>query len=186
MKSGLFPGNRYRGVLLVCLLACMAEQAPAFESGESGWEPRSFQAPEPWQELGSGLPAYPQKENLLDTGVSTAGRPYRIYLDTPSLSVAEDQVVRYTVVIISDDGIWNVTHEGLHCGEQAYRRYAYGVNGEWQELGDSPWLPLDDSGINAYRRKFYLNYMCDPASPYLQQPEQIIRKFRSRRMIIGD
>jgi hypothetical protein len=186
MKSGLFPGNLHASVLLIFLLVFMTGQAAGFEDGESGWEPRRFQQPESWRELGSALPAYPQEKNLLDTGVSTAGRPYRIFLDEPALSVTDDRIVRYTVVIISDDGIWNVTHEGLHCGEQAYRRYAYGVNGEWQELGDSPWLPLDDSGINAYRRKFYLNYMCDPASPYLQQPEQIIRKFRSRRMIIGD
>jgi hypothetical protein len=185
MKSGLFPGNLHASVLLISLLVFMAGQAAGFEEGESGWQPRRFQQPEAWRELDSALPAYPQEKNLLDTGVSTAGRPYRILLDEPALSVTDDQVVRYTVVIISDDGIWNVTHEGLHCGEKAYRRFAYGVNGEWQALGDSPWQPLDDSGINAYRRKFYTNYMCDPASPY-QQPEQIIRKFRSRRTIIGD
>ena len=169
----------------MCLLASMAGRATGFEDGESGWEPRNFEEPEPWRELDSELPAYPQEQNLLDTGVSTAGRPYRIFLDVPSLSATDDQIVRYTVVIISDNGIWNVSNEGLHCGKKAYRRYAYGVNGEWQELGDTPWLPLDDSGINAYRRKFYMNYMCDPSGPFLQ-PEQIIRKFRSHRMLIGD
>jgi hypothetical protein len=185
MKSGLFPAKNLTRVLLICLLVFMTGQAAGFDDAESGWVPRNFQEPEPWRELDSELPAYPQEQNLLDTGLSSAGRPYRIFLDVPGLSVTDDQVVRYTVVIISDDGIWNVSHEGLHCGKKAYRRYAYGTNGEWQELGDSPWLPLDDSGINAYRRTFYMNYMCDPASPY-QQPEQIIRKFRSRRMIIGD
>jgi hypothetical protein len=185
MKSGLFSGNPQSRVLLIFLLVFMAGQAAGFEDGESGWEPRNFQEPVPWRELDSELPAYPQEQNLLDTGVSTAGRPYRVFLDVPALSVTDDRIVRYTVVIISDDGIWNVSHEGLHCGNKAYRRYAYGVNGEWQEPGDSPWLPLDDSGINAYRWKFYMNYMCDPASPYLQA-EQIIRKFRSRRMMIDD
>ena len=172
-------------MLLIFLLVFVIGPAAAAEDEESGGEPRNFREPEAWRELDSELPAYPQERNLLDTGVSTAGRPYRIFLDIPALSVTDDQIVRYTVVIISDDGIWNVTHEGLHCGERAYRRYAYGVNGEWQELGDSPWLPLDDSGINAYRRKFYMNYMCDPASPYLQV-EQMIRKFRSRRLMTGD
>jgi len=185
MKSGLFPGNRYRGALLICLLACLAGQAAAFDDGESGWEPRSFQAPGAWRELASELPAYPLKKNLLNTGVSTSGLPYTIYLDAPSISADEDQVVRYTVVIASDDGIWNVSHEGLHCGKMAYRRYAYGMNGEWQELVDSPWLPLDGAGINAYRMTFYMNYMCDPTSPQLQ-PDQIIRKFRSRSLVADD
>lgn len=185
MKSGLFSATPRSRVLLIFLLVFMAGQAAGFEGGESGWEPRNFQEPEPWRELDSGLPAYPQEQNLLDTGISTAGRPYRIFLDVPALSVTDDQIVRYTVVIISDDGVWNVSHEGLHCGKKAYRRYAYGVNGEWQDLGDSPWLPLDDSGISAYRWNFYMNYMCDPVSPYLQ-PKEIIRKFRSRRLMIGD
>ena len=185
MKSGPFSGKYRSRVLLTCLLVFMATQAAGVDDGEFGWEPGNFQEPAAWRELDSELPAYPLEQNLLDTGISTAGRPYRIFLDEPALSVTDDRIVRYTVVIISDDGIWNVTHEGLHCGEKAYRRYAYGVNGEWQELGDSPWLPLDDSGINAYRRTFYINYMCDPASPYLQ-PEQIIRKFRSRRLTTGD
>ncbi len=172
-------------MLLVCLLVCVAGQAAAFDEGESGWEPRSFRAPEPWHELDSELPAFPQEKQLVDTGVSTAAFPYTIYVDAPSISVNEDQVVRYTVVIVSDDGIWNVSHEGLHCGKKAYRRYAYGMNGEWQELTDSPWLPLDGAGINAYRKNFYMNYMCDPTKPFLQ-PEQIIRRFRSRRLMVDD
>jgi hypothetical protein len=184
MKSGLFPGNHFTGVLLICLLACMARQAVAFEDGETGWQLHT-QPSEPWRELDSELPAYPLEKNLIETAASTSGMPYRVYLDPLSLSVTEDQIARYTVVIVSDKGIWNVTHEGLHCGKKAYRRYAYGVNGEWQELADSPWQPLQGSGVNAYRKAFYKNYMCGIAGPYLQ-PEEIIRKFRSRRMIIGD
>ena len=163
----------------------MAGQAAGFEDAESGWQPRTFQEPEPWRELDSDLPAYPLEKNLVEAGVSRAGGAYRIYLDAQSLSVAEDQVVRYTVVIVSDDGVWNVTHEGLHCGKKVYRRYAYGVNGGWQELADSPWLPLGGSGVNAYRRTFYNNYMCDPSGPYLQ-PEQIITRLHSRRMVIDE
>jgi len=172
-------------VLLACLLAGLAGQAAAVEDSESGWEPPSFREAEPWRELDSELPAYPLEKNLIEAGVTRSGSLYRIYLDEQSLSVAEDQVVRYTVVIVSDDGFWNVSHEGLHCGKKAYRRYAYGMNGEWQELPDSPWLPLDGRGVNAYRKTFYNNYMCDPSGPYLQ-PEQIIREFRSRRMVIDE
>jgi hypothetical protein len=185
MKSGLFSGKSRPRMLLTCLLVLVAGQAAGFDEEEAGWEPRNFQESEPWRELDSGLPAYPQEKNLLETGVGTSREPYRFYIDVPSVSVADDQVVRYTVVIISDDGVWNVSHEGLHCGKKAYRRYAYGVNGEWQELADSPWIPLEGDSMNAYRKFYYRDYMCDPASPY-QQPAQIIRKFRSRRLMIDD
>jgi len=185
MKTGLFPGRHFSGVLLVGLLACLAGQVAAIDEGESGGEQRSFQEAAPWRELDSELPAYPLEKNLIEAGVRRSVSAYRIYLDTQSLSVAEDQVVRYTVVIVSDDGIWNVSHEGLHCGKKAYRRYAYGMDGRWQELADSPWLPLQGRGITAYRNTFYNNYMCNPSGPYLQ-PEQIISEFRSRRMVIDE
>jgi hypothetical protein len=179
MKTGLFRGKNYHAMLLVCLCAGMAGQAAGgYEEGESGWQSHTFEAPEPWRELDSELPAYPLEKNLIEAGVRRAGGPYRIYLDAQSLSVAEDGVVRYTVVIVSDDGVWNVSHEGLHCGKKAYRRYAYGVDGKWQEMPDSTWLPLEGHGVYDYRKTFYNNYMCDPSGPYLQ-PEQIIRKFRS-------
>jgi len=185
MKSALFPGIHCRGVLLVCLLACLAGQAAAVDDAESGWEPRSFKEAAPWRELDSELPAYPLEKNLIKAGVRRSVSPYSIYLDAQSLAATEDQVVRYTVVIVSDDGIWNVSHEGLHCGKKAYRRYAYGMDGVWQELPDSPWLPLEGRGINAYRISFYNNYMCNPSGPYLT-PEQIIREFRTRRMVIDE
>lgn len=172
-------------MLLSCLLACLAGKAAGYDGSENGWTPRAFQAPDPWQELDSELPAYPLEENLVDTGVRPGGSSYRIYVDSKSLTVSEDQIVHYTVVVISEDGIWNVTNEGLHCGNKVYRRYAYGVNGEWQSLGDTPWQPLEGVGINAYRKTFYMHYMCVPSGPYLQ-PEQILRKFRSRRMVIDE
>jgi len=172
-------------LLFVCLFAGMAGQAMAFDDAESGWEPRSIIEPEPWRELDGELPPYPVESHLIETGISSSGGPYRIYLDSQSLSVTEDQVVRYTVVIVSDAGVWNVTHEGLHCGKKTYRRYAVGMDGKWQDLPDSRWLPLRDHGVTTYRKAFYNNYLCNPSGPY-PKPEQIIRKFRSHRMLIDE
>jgi len=171
--------------MLLCLLAGAHLPAAGFDDAEMGWTPGTFQEAEPWKEGDSGLPAYPQKANLIRFDSKDAGGPYTIFLDAPSVAVGEDQVVRYTVVIVSDSGVWNVSYEGLHCGNKTYRRYAYGVDGAWQQLADSPWLPLDSRGLFAYRHNFYLDYMCNPSGAYLQ-PEQIISKFRSRKVLIGD
>jgi len=185
MTSGQLTATHLARLLLLCLLAGTHFQAAAFDDEDAGWTTHHHVEDEPWRESDGELPPYPQEAGLIEFGTRDAGSAYRIMIDAPSVSVGDDQVVRYTVVIISGAGVWNVSHEGLHCGNKVYRRYAYGVNGQWQELADSPWLPLDSRGMYAYRRAFYLEYMCDPSGPFLQ-PAQIIRKFRTRKMLIGD
>ena len=140
--------------------------------------PEIFLPAEPWQEQPDELPAYPEKGNLLEVNISTGGQPYKIYIDPPSVRPGDDNVVRYTVVLISSDGVWNVSNEGLRCGEAKYRRYAYGYKGEWRSLEDSPWSQISGLGINQYRRIFYNDYMCAQAEPY-KDARQIIERFRS-------
>ncbi len=148
------------------------------EEDSPGWTPKHFIAAEPWKEQQTGLPAYPEKGNLLEVNISTGGQPWKIYIDTLSVRQGKDSVVRYTVVLISATGVWNISNEGLHCGENKYRRYAYGYEGEWRELEDAPWLPLRGHGVNQYRRIFYNDYMCNQSDPYLE-PRQIIERIRS-------
>ena len=81
-------------------------------------------------------------------------------------------------MIVSESGAENVSHEGLHCGERKFRRYAYGVNGSWQELAGSSWQPLKGGGVYGYRKEFYRDYMCDPVNP-VTHVRQILVKFRS-------
>ena len=85
-----------------------------------------------WQEQGSQLPAYPQDGRLLELNMDTTG--FRTYIDPQSLTAGADKVVRFTSVLVSASGVWNVTYEGLHCGEKSYRRFAYGSAGQWHEL----------------------------------------------------
>lgn len=185
MKTGQRTGDRHPRLPVAALLAVIFAQAAAFDDPDTGWTPGTFQEPEPWRELDSELPDWPREEDLLEVGSGGSGVPYRVYVDPASLTAGEDQIVRYTVVIVSPAGVRNVFYEGLHCGEKAYRRYAYGLDGEWRELGDADWHTLDSNGMFAYRRSFYFDYMCNPSGPYLQA-EEIIHKLRSRRMVIGD
>jgi hypothetical protein len=133
--------------------------------------------PVPWQEQGGELPAYPVKDNLLEVDAGTEGLQYTVYLDEASLVKGDDNVVRYTVVLVSSTGVRNISHEGLHCGERKYRRYAYGVDDKWQLLADSPWKPLRGRGANHYRLVFYEKFICDPTR-LNQSAGQILDRFR--------
>jgi len=155
----------------------MPVMVSAVEDEPMGWA-HSYSGEEPaWQELEGELPAYPVKDNLLEVDAGTEGLQYTVYLDELSLAKSEDGVVRYTVILVSSTGIWNVSNEGLHCGEKMFRRYAYGIDGRWQPLHDSSWKPLRGRGANKYRTVFYKKYICDPT--HLQEsPRQILDRFR--------
>jgi len=164
--------------LTACLLLLVSPLAGGYDEESAGWSQREFVEPAPWQEQEGGVPPYPEQDRLLDVAVDTDGQPYRIYIDPASLTMGEDQVARYTVVIISSSGVWNVSYEGLHCGERVYRRYAYGFDGQWQLLADAPWLPITGRGANRYRKTFYNVYMCSLTEPF-PKAEQVLRKLRS-------
>ncbi|MGB5261525.1 MAG: CNP1-like family protein [Gammaproteobacteria bacterium] len=142
----------------------------------------------PWREQAAELPAYPVSlDKLIELNVSTQGLPYRVYVDPASLATGEDLVVRFTTVMVSSSGVWNVTYEGLHCGERNFRRFAYGIDGTWRMLHESPWQPVSGVGINQYRKLLYDGYLCDVGKPY-QDADELVRKLRyvSNPILIED
>ena len=178
MNTGPVCRNIINTLLFAGLLLMIPALAFSDAEDSPGWTPEHILTARPWKEQQTELPAYPEKAHLLETNISTGGQSYALFIDPRSVQAGDDSVVRYTVVMISSSGIWNVSNEGLHCGEQKYRRYAYGYEGEWREPGDSTWVPLVGYGVNQYRRLFYNEYMCNQAAPY-SSARQIIEKFRS-------
>ncbi|MDP2252692.1 MAG: CNP1-like family protein, partial [Thiobacillus sp.] len=57
-----------------------------------------FENEKPWVELSAQLPPPPKPENLVGFDVSPATQN-RYFVDTASISVGEDKVVRYSVII---------------------------------------------------------------------------------------
>lgn len=76
------------------------------------------------------LPAYPRKDALAEIYVS-ADTELRYFVDTASVSVGRDKVVRYTLVARSPNGAENVSYEGIRCPGE-HRMYAVGrPDGTW-------------------------------------------------------
>jgi hypothetical protein len=175
-------------VLCSCLLPGLLPQALAGDLlSEDG--PVGVIAPPPenqeWQELVVTLPPYPEASRLLELDIDTGATPYRHYLDPESLSVGADRVARFTTVIVSPSGVWNVTYEGLHCGEKTHRRLAYGFGGKWHLLPGTDWERITGSGTQRYRKTLYEKFIC-PATEPARDPEQILRRLRASRPAAGD
>lgn len=76
-----------------------------------------------WVEQEAKLPDFPKTHNLIEFDAGAATRN-RHYVDGSTLSVGEDGVVRYAVVVRTSGGATNVNYEGIRCSAKERKLYA--------------------------------------------------------------
>lgn len=138
---------------LVALAGCASAPEPVsdreYDPGER-----------PWQEIETRLPAPPQPGDLIEVRVSPAIN-LRYFVDAKSISVGEDKVVRYTVVIRSPQGAQNVLFEGLLCGQVLRKLYATGLrDGSWAPARDPEWTRITSDRQSMYQQVLYQDFFC--------------------------
>lgn len=147
------------GSLILCLWAWL----PSFVAAEEEGAPLPFVEREPWKETGVDLPAWPDGEHYVPVPLQIAGSNLEMFVDEPTLSIGDDGVVRYVLMLRSPTGTENVFYEGIRCSTREWRSYAYGTSaGSWQALGETPWRVIRDLGVERYRLELYRYYLCDP------------------------
>jgi len=93
----------------------------------------------PWEAQKVLMPPYPKEGNLLPFYVGPP-RPFAFFIDSASVSVAQDGIVRYTLVARSPSGAENVSYEGIRCQTYETRTYAFGrADGTWARAGNQQW-----------------------------------------------
>jgi len=137
----------------------------------------------PWKELQAKMPPYPREENLVQVSLKPTSKQ-ALFIDSESLSVGKDRVVRLIYVLRFPGGGQTVLFEGFRCETRSYKSYAYGLPGgvlkpfpevEWRE---APWT---DYG---YRRELLQYYFCaDNYNPYPRA--SILRRARSLEPGVG-
>jgi len=104
------------------------------------------------------LPALPKNEDLIEFWVTNSSA-FRFFIDSASLSVGNDHVVRYTLVARSPSGIANVSYEGMRCAEGTYRVYAYALDGKWVPR-ESEWKPIEPNAVQRWHNELRIRYFC--------------------------
>jgi hypothetical protein len=113
-----------------------------------------------WKEIEAKLPAYPKQENLLalDAGGAT---PHKFFIDAPSISVGEDGVVRYALVVKTAGGATNVSFEGIRCELRHQKVYAIGhADGKWARARDPQWRRIEYRDVNRHHGVLYSDILC--------------------------
>ena len=119
----------------------------------------------PWKEIESRIPSYPKASDLIRFDAGNAS-PHRFHVDAGSLSIGEDGVVRYTLVVMTAGGARNVTFEGIHCREREQKYYAVGhPDGSWARARNSQWRRIEPADVNAHHYVLYSMFLCSGNRP---------------------
>ncbi|MEK6685984.1 MAG: CNP1-like family protein [Pseudomonadota bacterium] len=159
-----------RTLALICVLFLMACAKPAFKD--------EFESDKPWVEQLTQLPAYPDVKNLMafDAGSATSNQ---YFVDTTSIKIGEDGVIRFSLVIKSSEGALNISYEGIRCATKERKLYALGRNDKtWSQPRASEWQKLDFVRQFYAQRELSKNIFC-PHQQIVSSPEEAIQALKA-------
>ena len=152
---------------LVMLLLPLAAGAQTRASEEGG--PAAV-----WSEMKVPPPEFPKPENYLPLQVKTSAS-FAFFVDAKSVSVGKDEVVRYSLIAKSTEGVINVSYEGIRCSTNEFRVFAYGrPDNTWSEARIAKWQPIPAEARNTQRSTLHSEFFC-PAGRIVDTPEEAVK-----------
>jgi hypothetical protein len=128
----------------------------------------NYEEPEAWSELENiPPPAYPGDDSLLEIYVSPIATN-RYFIDTASLTIKGDGVVRFVLVIKTAGGATNVSFEGIHCATRRWKHYASGRSDRaWtiSRAARQEWRPIENKPTNPHHAVLSRSYFCPQGNP---------------------
>jgi hypothetical protein len=127
---GYSEGNPYGDIIL--------NREPEFDYDDS--------LDKAWEEAQVPIPKLYDEDDLAEAVVTEVQEGFSVLVDKKQLSIGDDGVLRYWVVLRSEKGAVNAMYEGLRCSTSEYKTYAFAVgrkknrkvkpmpNAKWQEI----------------------------------------------------
>lgn len=152
--------------LLLNLPVAMARDDADNPNQPDDLTPAEIAEPDPesakWREAEIDLPPFPRAQDLLPVRSDAGGPGYNYYIDVNSVSLTDDEVLRYTIVIQSPRGSSNIVYEGIRCATQEIKVLAFGTRGgRFARMPDPRWIYVHTLGPLGYRTALVENYVCD-------------------------
>ena len=156
--------------LCLCVFSCLAWSA-GFDSEYDE---------KPWAEIEVQLPAFPEQENLVPFKVGSVSDK-QFFVDGASISVGSDDVIRYSLVVVSSTGAQSISFEGMRCATGERRVYAFGRSDKtWSKARGNSWVKLQ-GGSNNHNVALYSDYFCTVAERAIVSQKDAIRVLRYGR-----
>lgn len=138
----------------------------------------------PWVEDTTRLPGPPDTAHLIEVQLGSNAR-HRIFIDPASISVGNDRVVRYTMVMQTAGGATNVVFEGIRCATLERRIYATGqANGAWHSAEGARWQPVNRNGHGNPYVLLIREVFC-PNGLVVESPTKAVQLLRAGGRTVG-
>ena len=178
-------GVRRASVALIAAFAVAGALRPAPAQWRD-WDAQFDEDSKPWKEIEARIPPYPRSAALVPFDAGDAS-PHRYYIDARSLSIGEDGVVRYTLVVKAARGATSVSFEGIRCESREQKVYAVGhPDGNWVRARNPQWREIGKLDPNRrHHNVLYSDYLCSDRLP-VRTVREMQELLRSRQTSIGD
>ena len=135
-----------------------------------------------WSEMLLTMPQGPKETALLPIQVGPTASQ-RFFIDSQSVSVSKDGVVRYTLISVGNGGAKNISYEGLRCESREKRLYAFGrQDGSWSKARSSSWGKINPKALNTQHATLANDYFC-MASTVAGTAAQIVKRLRDNELL---
>lgn len=143
-------------------------------------EPKSQFDPslvEQWKEVDTRLPAYPRDADLVSVALGPTDT-LKLYIDTNSVSLADDRVLRFTLIVESSSGARNVFFDGMRCETRQFKTYAVGSSdGKFVPVKNAQWQDIPRPSRNEFRFHLFQHFVCNDMSSALA-PREFLNRLR--------
>ncbi len=135
-----------------------------------------------WEEIAIQLPAAPQDENLIPFYVGPT-TTQQFAIDSKSLAIGSDGVIRYTLVATSPTGAKNISYEGIRCETFEKKLYAFGrSDGSWGRSRRDQWEGIVRSNVNRQHAALAQDYFCSNLT-IVGTERDMLQRLRSKRTL---
>lgn len=169
-----------RGLLAVALAAAWIGVRAQADLGDDGAAERAAAAARAEKRV--TLPPYPTEDGLREFFVSEAS-DFKYYIDAASLKV-DGNVVYYTLVARSPEGVSNVSYEAIRCGGREYRIYAIGETNRTWRRRTTPWREIRQASVYRWHDALRKDYFCPGGAPILTAEEGLDAIRRGRHPLV--
>ncbi|MEM7252791.1 MAG: CNP1-like family protein [Pseudomonadota bacterium] len=167
---------------LMALVVCTADvhgQAADKLPGETDgtFIERVPEDPNPWKEGAVTLPPAPRDRDLLPFRAGSGKLDY--FIDRRSLSLGDDEIVRYTVVIRSATAT-NTFYEGIRCETREFQTYAHSTKGrKFRPRTQPQWRLIKfRHGPMNFRYALLDGIVCDDFSVLPLRPKEVVARLK--------
>ena len=131
-----------------------------------------------WQETVAPPPPEFNQTRLVPFEVSAASS-LRFGVDSATIKITPDGIVRYVVVASSASGALNAMYEGVRCATGEVKTYARLIpGGGWKLLQDVEWKPLDLGTISRHSAALAKQGLCKGGNAPQASVDIIVRTLK--------